>query len=146
MRTLLFLFVLAGAPDAGVANRAAQRRSAAAVALENCRAQLPSCKVPWTEYVAPPHPCANRGAACPPELMQLATTGGNWICGCDACANDVDCGKGKRCGIDGVVDPCAHSAPRQTRVCLAADAGTPMRMLTPCVNLPPVPEAGSPVR
>jgi hypothetical protein len=64
----------------------------------------------------------------------------------DECANDRDCSAGEKCGVNGVVDPCARNVRRQTRVCLAADAGAQMQLIAPCTNLPPAPEAGAPIR
>lgn len=148
-RSIVLLFVVAGAPDGGVRPpRGAWRdeaRRQAAQALEQCRTDHPTCKAPWVDFLAPLQPCANRGAVCPPELMNRETTGGTWMCGCDDCAKDTDCGKGERCGI--VVDPCQRNARRQKRTCVSADAGTTLQQLTPCMNLPPIaPEAGSPMR
>lgn len=119
MRTLIFVAILAAAPDAGVVRKANPRKFdglTAAEGLERCRQQLPACKRPWAEYLAPPSPCAGRGALCTPELMQREQLPGEWRCGCDECARDADCGAGRRCAPEVAPDPCTPS-PRSRLQC-----------------------------
>lgn len=153
---LLLVAVLCAAPDGGVPTPPPTWKTNGGLnqtqAKAFCRAELPSCEAPWATYVAPPHPCANRGAACPPELMDPRLTAGSWSCGCDECSDDAECGAGQWCGVERPVDPCDRSAPRQVNKCVprpksVKDAGaSAMALIPPCGSLPPVPEASTPLR
>lgn len=139
MRTLLLLAVIAGSPDAGVGpgDWKTNPNLNFTQAAEKCRLELPQCKVPWAEFDAPPHPCANRGAACPPELRNPIDFAGVWRCGCDECATDSDCAARQRCRVQGPVNPCSHK--HVTRRCvLEPDGGMgPDPLMAPCMSMPP---------
>lgn len=149
MPALLFAtLVLAGSPearDAGTPDpgwRFDQKLNVRQ-AMANCRAENPQCKGTWVEFDVPPHPCANRGAVCPPELLNATTTSsGYWICGCDECGKDADCGKGLVCRAEPPADPCATTGHRP-RKCVAKPKpekkkiGEASAVVAPC--LPPSP-------
>lgn len=106
MKTLVCLVLLCGA----VAT--AQTKEERARAEASCKKQLPKCAVRSNVYVEPPHPCANRGAACPPELLNQRTTGGLWSCTCLDCKTAAQCQPGWECkATDGKKKRCEPGPP-----------------------------------
>ena len=140
MRALLLIAALAGSPDAGVApaKNSQWKRDANLTggdATLRCRAELPKCKSVYAVFDAPPHPCAGRGALCTEDLLARASVEGTWVCRCEACASDADCPSGQRCGVDGVVDPCATRLP--ARRCVARrEEAVAQPALQPCPDPP----------
>lgn len=107
MRALCCLVMLSAAVAA------AQTKVERARAEASCKKQLPKCTTRSTLYVEPPHPCANRGAACPPQLLDQQTTGGLWSCTCLDCKTSAQCSPGWTCEADGKKKRCVAGPPTQ---------------------------------
>ncbi|MBM4780850.1 MAG: hypothetical protein GQE15_24400 [Archangiaceae bacterium] len=95
----------------GAALATAQTKEERAHAEAACKKQLPKCTTRSSLFVEPPHPCANRGAACPPELLAKQTTGGLWSCTCLDCKTSAQCSPGWACEGDGKKKRCVPGPP-----------------------------------
>lgn len=69
-----------------------------------CAAEQPGCRRAFGEWMTPRDACAYLKLRCD-EMRQLREDG-RWMCGCDNCLSDAECGKGEYCGSSG--PPCAH--------------------------------------
>ncbi len=124
MRALLCLVLL----SAAVAS--AQPKAERARAEASCKKQLPKCAVRNSVYVEPPHPCANRGAACPPQLLDQHPTPGQWSCTCLDCKTTAQCQPGWTC----------EAADGKKKRCVPGPPSAEPTLLPPSSSSPPAPE------
>jgi hypothetical protein len=99
-----------------------------AQADEYCAAEV-TCKSSFAIYQAPPSPCAHKGTRCIEPIPP-----GHWICSCNECSADADCGANMHCGIN--EEQC--TTERQPMRCLPgpSELGKPP---PPCPVEPPIP-------